>query len=206
MWLPHGDNRTPQIELRHLRPTEQTTVPTNTRHSAVCRSNNRWTPKTGYCSSAATAVTCVNCDRCSRNSCTGCCARSRRRFRPGMRITRLEGGYFVWVELPRRIDALELHRLALSHDISVAPGHLFSADRHRYTHRLSVNFGHPKNARVEAALKSVGQIAKALMPDATWCRCPPLWITRAYFFRTGNSVRPLSAPTYRMSSGCSARM
>lgn len=84
-------------------------------------------------------------------------------FPAGTKVTQPEGGYFVWVELPRRIDALELHRLALSHDISVAPGHLFSAD-HRYTHHLRVNFGHPENARVAAALKTVGQIAKALMP------------------------------------------
>jgi DNA-binding transcriptional MocR family regulator len=83
-------------------------------------------------------------------------------FPPGTKATQPEGGYFVWVELPARIDALELHRLALSHDISVAPGHLFSAD-HRYTHHLRINFGHPGDDRVETALKTLGQIAKALL-------------------------------------------
>lgn len=80
----------------------------------------------------------------------------------GTKATQPEGGYFVWIELPARIDALELHRLALSHDISVAPGHLFSAD-HRCTHHLRINFGHPGDTRVEAAIKTLGQIAKALL-------------------------------------------
>ncbi|MBB3195450.1 aminotransferase-like domain-containing protein [Roseateles terrae] len=86
-----------------------------------------------------------------------------RHFPAGTRVTQPEGGYFVWVELPSQIDALELHRLALSHDISIAPGHLFSAD-HRFSHHLRVNFGHPDHPKVEASLKTLGQIAKALSP------------------------------------------
>lgn len=82
-------------------------------------------------------------------------------FPAGTKVTQPEGGYFIWVELPPPIDALELHRLALSHDVSLAPGHLFSAD-HRYQHHVRINFGHPDDDRVEHALKTVGQIAKAL--------------------------------------------
>jgi len=83
-------------------------------------------------------------------------------FPTGTRVTQPEGGYCVWVELPAEVDALELHRVALSHDISIAPGHLFSADR-RFTHHLRLNFGHPDNAQVEGALRTLGQIAKALV-------------------------------------------
>ncbi len=85
-----------------------------------------------------------------------------RSFPTGTRVTQPEGGYCVWVELPAQVDALALHRMALSHDISIAPGHLFSAD-HRFTHHLRLNFGHPDNAQVERALRTLGQIAKALM-------------------------------------------
>lgn len=82
-------------------------------------------------------------------------------FPAGTRFTQPEGGYFVWVELPAGIDALELHRVALSHNVSIAPGHLFSSDR-RFANHLRINFGHPDNAHVDAALRTVGQIAKAL--------------------------------------------
>lgn len=83
-------------------------------------------------------------------------------FPAGTRVTQPEGGYFIWVEFPPQLDALELHRLALSHDISIAPGHLFSADR-RFRHHVRLNFGHPDNTRTAAALKTVGQIAGALL-------------------------------------------
>lgn len=83
-------------------------------------------------------------------------------FPSGTKATQPEGGYFAWVELPAAVDALELHRLCLSHDISIAPGHLFSADR-RFSHHLRINYGHPENERVEAALKTVGQMARTLM-------------------------------------------
>jgi DNA-binding transcriptional MocR family regulator len=82
-------------------------------------------------------------------------------FPPGTRATRPEGGYFIWVELPPKIDALELHRLALSQGISLAPGHLFSAD-HRFKHHVRINFGHPDHKDFHAALKTVGTIARAL--------------------------------------------
>jgi DNA-binding transcriptional MocR family regulator len=84
-------------------------------------------------------------------------------FPPGTRSTQPEGGYFVWVELPPGTDALALHRLALSQGVSTAPGHLFSADR-RFAHHLRINFGHPGDARIEPALKTVGRIACTLAP------------------------------------------
>ena len=82
-------------------------------------------------------------------------------FPPGTRATQPEGGYFIWVELPPKIDALELHRLALSQGISLAPGHLFSAD-HRFRHHVRINFGHPDHPGFAAALETVGTIARAL--------------------------------------------
>ena len=82
-------------------------------------------------------------------------------FPPGTRATQPEGGYFIWVELPPKIDALELHRLALSQGISLAPGHLFSADQ-RFKHHVRINFGHPDHKNFHAALKTVGTIARAL--------------------------------------------
>lgn len=85
-----------------------------------------------------------------------------RHFPAGTKVTSPEGGYFAWVELPPSVNALELHRLALSHDVSVAPGQLFSAGN-GFTHHIRVNFGHPDNKDFESALQTVGTIAKALV-------------------------------------------
>jgi len=82
-------------------------------------------------------------------------------FPKGTRVTQPEGGYFLWVEMPPSIDALQLHRLALSHDISIAPGHLFSADR-RFSNCVRLNYGHCGDGRVVTALKTLGQLAHAI--------------------------------------------
>ena len=82
-------------------------------------------------------------------------------FPRGTRVTRPQGGYFLWVELPPQVDALQLHRLALSQSISIAPGHLFSADQ-RFSHCVRLNYGHPGDSRFEEALKTVGELANML--------------------------------------------
>ena len=79
-------------------------------------------------------------------------------FPPGTRVTRPEGGYFVWLELPANVDALALHHRARARSISTAPGVLFSADR-RFTHHLRLNVGHPGEGRVDAALRELGAMA-----------------------------------------------
>jgi DNA-binding transcriptional MocR family regulator len=86
-------------------------------------------------------------------------------FPKGTHITRPEGGYFLWVELPASVDALQLHRLALAHSISLAPGQIFSADR-RFGHCLRLNFGHAADKRIDSDIKTVGQLAGSLMPSS----------------------------------------
>ncbi|MCV6612090.1 MAG: PLP-dependent aminotransferase family protein [Amphritea sp.] len=54
------------------------------------------------------------------------------------RMTFPKGGFLIWLELPRGIDSLRLHQLALKHQISIAPGILFSAtDTYRRCIRLN---------------------------------------------------------------------
>ncbi len=84
-----------------------------------------------------------------------------REFPARTRVTRPEGGYFLWVELPAAVDALEVHRRAMACGVGVAPGHLFSADR-RYRHHLRINHGYPGDSRFEAALCSLGRIVSEL--------------------------------------------
>jgi len=67
----------------------------------------------------------------------------------------------MWLELPPRINALQLLRMALAQNISMAPGHLFSADR-RFSHCLRLNYGQLADTRFESALQRLGQLACAL--------------------------------------------
>jgi DNA-binding transcriptional MocR family regulator len=82
-------------------------------------------------------------------------------FPAGTRVTQPEGGYFLWAELPEEVDALQLHRLAVSQNISLAPGHLFSADG-RFRHHLRINYGHPAPEQLEPSIRTVGKLATRL--------------------------------------------
>lgn len=79
-------------------------------------------------------------------------------FPPGTRATRPKGGYFIWIELPLGINALEIHRHALSLGISVAPGPIFSA-KQAFQNCLRINYGYAWDARTEAATATLGKLA-----------------------------------------------
>ena len=88
-----------------------------------------------------------------------------RHFPEGVRVSRPAGGYFVWVEFAEGFDALALHEAALAHGISVAPGPIFSA-RRQFRHCLRLNYGHPWDARFEAAMQTLGALAGRQSPYA----------------------------------------
>jgi len=75
-------------------------------------------------------------------------------------VTRPEGGYFLWVELPERMDTIGLHRKALETGFSIAPGPIFSA-RREFAHCLRINYGHPWTTAHERAIKALGSIVRS---------------------------------------------
>jgi DNA-binding transcriptional MocR family regulator len=81
-------------------------------------------------------------------------------FPAGTRATRPLGGYFLWVELPAHVNALDIHRKALELGISVAPGPIFSATR-AFGHCLRLNYGHAWDALSEQAMQTLGRLAEA---------------------------------------------
>jgi DNA-binding transcriptional MocR family regulator len=81
-----------------------------------------------------------------------------RRWLPhGVRRTHPGGGYFLWLELPEAIDAMELHRLAIEKGISLAPGPIFSAT-HAFEHYVRLNFGHPWSPKIDDAIRVLGEL------------------------------------------------
>lgn len=81
-----------------------------------------------------------------------------RDFPEDVRVSRPAGGYFLWVEFPREFDALALHREALEHDISIAPGPIFSA-RRSYRNCIRLNYGQAWTAATEQAMQTLGALA-----------------------------------------------
>ena len=82
-------------------------------------------------------------------------------FPRGTRISDPQGGYFLWVELPRGGDALVLQQRAMQAGIGVSPGPMFSPDGARFRQALRLNCGHPWSAELEAGLVTLGRLAAA---------------------------------------------
>ena len=82
-----------------------------------------------------------------------------RHFPEGTRLSRPQGGFILWAELPAGVDTLQLHRDALRHHINTAPGALFSV-KDRYRNCLRMNCGIPWSEPVDAALHTLGGLAR----------------------------------------------
>jgi DNA-binding transcriptional MocR family regulator len=74
------------------------------------------------------------------------------------------GGYLLWVELPREVDAMQLQAAAAQHGIVIAPGPVFAAGQ-RYKHHMRLNCGFPWSDRIAGALRTLGELATQLASD-----------------------------------------
>ncbi len=85
-----------------------------------------------------------------------------RHFPAETRITRPAGGYVLWVELPRNVDAMELHARAAEKNIRFAPGPVFSA-RAGFRNCLRLNCGYPFTDATGRALQTLGELVRQAM-------------------------------------------
>lgn len=83
-------------------------------------------------------------------------------FPEGTRVTRPQGGFVLWVEMPPQVDCVRLHDLALKAGISVTPGVIFSP-RGDYRHHIRISCGQLDGEETEKAVRRLGMIAKQLL-------------------------------------------
>lgn len=78
-------------------------------------------------------------------------------FPPGTKISRPQGGYALWVELGKKVNAFELYQLAMEHNISIAPGQIFSVDG-RFNNFIRISFGLAFDEVVEESFRVLGKL------------------------------------------------
>jgi len=86
-------------------------------------------------------------------------------FPNGSRASQPQGGFVLWVALPPRIDALKLYEKAIAHNVSFAPGSLFTA-RKAFRNCLRLSCGIPWSDRAEEAMRTLGRLACEMAGDA----------------------------------------
>ena len=84
-----------------------------------------------------------------------------RYFPPGTRVTRPAGGFLLWVQLPRWVDAITLYQKALQQKIAVVPGPMFSATG-KFGNCIRLSCGLPWSQRLDDSLATLGSIAERL--------------------------------------------
>jgi DNA-binding transcriptional MocR family regulator len=65
----------------------------------------------------------------------------------------------LWIELPRKIDAMKLYRAALKEHISLLPGPIFSATG-RYKNYIRLNAGIAWSDTCDHALADLGKLCE----------------------------------------------
>jgi DNA-binding transcriptional MocR family regulator len=73
------------------------------------------------------------------------------------RITRPQGGFLLWAELPERVDSVDLHQRAIQTGISICPGIVFSATG-KYRNCVRLNCGLLWTPQVEQAIPTLGKL------------------------------------------------
>lgn len=72
-------------------------------------------------------------------------------------MTKPDGGYSLWIQLPDNIDATRLYQRAKEEGINVTPGEVFSS-RALYRSCIRLNAGNPWSPRLEDAVSRLSQM------------------------------------------------
>ena len=80
-------------------------------------------------------------------------------FPEGTRMSNPAGGYVLWVELPPKVDAMRLYKLALDQGITIGPGYMFSVSETTYRNFIRLNYSSPWSSEIEQAVITVGKLA-----------------------------------------------
>ncbi|MFC0139033.1 PLP-dependent aminotransferase family protein [Erwinia mallotivora] len=88
----------------------------------------------------------------------------KRHLPASARINDSQGGYFLWVELPTEVNTTELYYRALRHNISIAPGKMFSSGE-QYANYFRFNTAWEWGEQQDAAVATLGRLVREMMAD-----------------------------------------
>jgi DNA-binding transcriptional MocR family regulator len=89
-----------------------------------------------------------------------------RYFPEATRVSRPQGGFMLWIEMPEDFDSLRLNRALEGQGVQIAIGSIFSASG-KYRNCLRLNFAAKPTPKIEEAVRKIGAMAARLMGQAT---------------------------------------
>jgi len=73
-------------------------------------------------------------------------------FPDTVRYTRPEGGLFLWCEMPKGNDVLELAKMAMDKSVAIVPGNAFSVVEGIESNAFRLNYSTPSDAQIEEGI------------------------------------------------------
>jgi len=78
-------------------------------------------------------------------------------FPIGTRLSNPQGGYLLWIELPKSIDSFALYRNAMEKKIAISPGILFSAQG-QYQHHIRLSCGAVEGDQLRKSIRTLSKL------------------------------------------------
>ncbi|MEO5646861.1 MAG: PLP-dependent aminotransferase family protein [Chitinophagaceae bacterium] len=78
------------------------------------------------------------------------------------KISRPQGGFTLWLELNKRVNAFKLRTEAMKHHISIVPGKIFSASN-CYSNCIRISFGKPWDEDADHGLMILGKLIRKMI-------------------------------------------
>lgn len=90
-----------------------------------------------------------------------------RSFPEGTAVSKPQGGFVLWVQLPGHASGTRVYQLAREEGINVAPGRMFSTIADKHENCLRLNCANPWNERIETAIHRLGAIASQVVAESS---------------------------------------
>ncbi|MGI0118188.1 PLP-dependent aminotransferase family protein [Zooshikella sp. RANM57] len=86
----------------------------------------------------------------------------KKHFPKNIKVSSPTGGFVLWIELPKHINATEIYFKAKQQGILITPGELFSVQTSQYKHCFRINFAQPWTEDRIKAMNWLGQYIERL--------------------------------------------
>ncbi len=85
-----------------------------------------------------------------------------RHLAPKISYHKIDGGLFIWCDLPKNVDTAEFCMNAVKNKVCVVPGTAFMANPTDETHSFRINFSTPTDEQLKKGIEILGEMAKEL--------------------------------------------
>ncbi|MBQ3331735.1 MAG: PLP-dependent aminotransferase family protein [Ruminococcus sp.] len=81
----------------------------------------------------------------------------------GITYHKIEGGLFIWCDLPESVDMLDFCKKLTERKVCVVPGNAFLTDSDLPCHSFRINFSTPTDVDLTEGIKEIGRLAKEMI-------------------------------------------